>query len=480
MKKMILASLVLLTSIYSASPQELHVAAGQGDLEKVKRILEKDPSQLNMGYGYGAPLHYAARRGHKNVVNYLIKKGADVNLKFGDTSPLFHAAYKEHKDVVETLMLNGADIGFFEAIACGYRGLVVQMISRGEDIGQFHNSGIHPLCRAARFGNKETVCYFIENGIDINMKERGGTNLLHNAAYGGHLELVKYLVDLGVDINAKTKSGETSLDYALYNGHQKVAEFLKEKGALGTASIKHTLKKISDNGYAVFFDGADSNVGIIPGPQGAILIDSGGGFRVGAILNKIAEKDLDVRIKYVINTHIDWDHKGGNAFFEGKSTVINIFNLEEMENKEIIASSTERLKSSYEEIFGKFYKMRFNDEEILLIPAPGTHSASDMLIYFSGSDVLFTGDFLLSTRFQRENETRDEYVERIKKGVDIRINMQNYVPPYPYDIEVMEAITEICPSTTTCVGGHWSIFSMKEVEGYLSLIKKLYSEAVEK
>ena len=93
---------------------------------------------------------------------------------------------------------------------------------------------------------------------------------------------------------------------------------------------------------------------------------------------------------------------------------------------------------------------------------------------------LSTGDFLLSTRFQRENETRDEYVGRIKKGVEFRINTENYILPYPYDIEVMEAITEICPSTTTCVGGHWSIFSMKEVEGYLSLIKKLYSEAVEK
>jgi ankyrin repeat protein len=480
MKKMILASLVLLTSFYSASAQELHVAAGQGDLEKVKRILEKDPSQLNMGYGYGAPIHYAARRGHKDVVNYLIKKGADVNLKFGDTSPLFHAAYKEHKDVVETLMLNGAEIGFFEAIACGYRGLVVQMISEGKNIGQFNNSGIHPLCRAARFGNNETVYYFIENGIDINMKERRGSNLLHNAAFGGQFELVKYLVDLGVDINAKTENGETPLDYALYNGHQKVAKFLKEKGALSTVNIKPKLTKISNNVYAVFFDGADSNVGIIFGPQGAILIDSGGGFRIGEILNEIAEKDLETSIKYVINTHIDWDHNGGNTFFEGKSTIINIFNLEEMENKGIISGSSNRLNSSYEEIFGKYYKMRFNDEEIFLIPAPGTHSASDMLIYFSGSNVLFTGDFLLSTRFQRENKTRDEYVERIKKGVERRINTENYIPPYPYDIEVMEAITEICPSTTTCVGGHWSIFSMKEVEGYLSLIKKLYSEALEK
>ena len=476
MQKATFLSIAFLFLFNSSYAQELHVAAGQGDLEKVKKILKKDSSQLNFGYGYGAPLHYAARRGHKNVVNFLIKKGADINLKLGDTSPLFHAAFKDHKDVVETLMLNGAYIGFFEAIECGYRGIVIQMTSRGEDFNQFNNSGIHPLCRAARYGNKEIVYYFIENGIDVNLAERSGSTLLHNAAFGGQYELVKYLVDLQADINAKTTRGETPLDYALYNGHQKIVKFLKKNGAETTYSIEPKLTRVSENIYAVSFPNrADSNVGLYITPHGAILIDTGGGFQIGEILNEIVEKNHKPKINYVINTHIDWDHIGGNTFYKGKSTIINVFNIDEMLNKGIIHIVNDRLKSNYEEIFGKYYKMTLDGEEIILIPAPGTHSASDMFIYFKNEDVIFTGDILSASLFRKEIESDDEYEKRIKKQVEMSVERGII---NSYDFEVLENIIRICPPTTNCVGGHWKsfTFTMKDVEEYLSIAIEKFNQ----
>jgi ankyrin repeat protein len=70
--------------------EQLHFAAGKGDLEKVKALLAE-------GYPVNAfdealswtPLHCAAKENHTHVVQYLIKAGADVNAheeeKIGNT-----------------------------------------------------------------------------------------------------------------------------------------------------------------------------------------------------------------------------------------------------------------------------------------------------------------------------------------------------------------------------------------------------------
>ena len=59
--------------------EELHFAALEGDVEKVSQL-------LNEGYqpdpfdGLGStPLHYAAKRGHLDVMRLLLAAGADVN-----------------------------------------------------------------------------------------------------------------------------------------------------------------------------------------------------------------------------------------------------------------------------------------------------------------------------------------------------------------------------------------------------------------
>ena len=108
------------------------------------------------------PLHKAAERGHKEVVQLLIESGADQNVvdKRGRTS-LHWAVSKGHKEVVQLLIENGADLNVAD------------------------EEGTTPLHCAARSCNKEMVKLLIERGTDLNVADEGGRTPLHWAAERG-------------------------------------------------------------------------------------------------------------------------------------------------------------------------------------------------------------------------------------------------------------------------------------------------------
>ena len=93
-----------------AADAELLRAVDRGDLESAKKWLKKGANVNAVEKNWGqTPLHKAARKGHKDIVELLIAKGANVNAadKYGET-PLFWAARNGHKDVAELLRKHGA------------------------------------------------------------------------------------------------------------------------------------------------------------------------------------------------------------------------------------------------------------------------------------------------------------------------------------------------------------------------------------
>ena len=52
-------------------------------------------------------MRWAARKGHKDVVELLLKNGADIHAE--NDYALRMAAWNGHKDIVELLLENGAD-----------------------------------------------------------------------------------------------------------------------------------------------------------------------------------------------------------------------------------------------------------------------------------------------------------------------------------------------------------------------------------
>ncbi|KAG2482473.1 hypothetical protein HYH03_018580 [Edaphochlamys debaryana] len=89
-------------------------AAQCGDVAKLRRILARNPQAISGDGGSGGsytPLHYAARAGHLEAVQLLLKSGAPVDAAtrgMGATA-LQRAAGQGHAAVVEALLRAGAD-----------------------------------------------------------------------------------------------------------------------------------------------------------------------------------------------------------------------------------------------------------------------------------------------------------------------------------------------------------------------------------
>ena len=98
---------------------DICTAAHLGDLNRVKALLDQDPSLANRlsdycGYylGSGAPLRNAAAKGHLEIVRLLLARGADPNLPEEGIAPkghaLYAAVYNRHIEVARLLLEHGA------------------------------------------------------------------------------------------------------------------------------------------------------------------------------------------------------------------------------------------------------------------------------------------------------------------------------------------------------------------------------------
>jgi len=89
----------------------IHNATLMGNIKAVKEHIAAG-TDVNVKNEDGwAPLHRAARSGHKEIVGLLVAGGADVNSKnkHGGT-PLRYAAFQGHKETAELLIAKGADV----------------------------------------------------------------------------------------------------------------------------------------------------------------------------------------------------------------------------------------------------------------------------------------------------------------------------------------------------------------------------------
>jgi len=198
-----------------------------------------------------------------------------------------------------------------------------------------------------------------------------------------------------------------------------------------------------------------TNIGVSTGNDGILLVDTG--FKETAKQLRATVQDLSKgKIKYIINTHLHGDHVGGNAICAKNATLIDGHNLDQCMSYGVIFPGNGDLLREAGNGFDPFYSLNFNGETIQIIPYPGVHSDTDLIVYFSSSGVAHMGDLLLTQSFPAVGSNVKGYLDFLKK------------------------IIQVFPKDTIFIGGHGRDFTLDEVKQYrqmlLATIEKVRAE----
>lgn len=197
--------------------QEFMDAATQGDVAKVKEMLQADPT----------------------LAQSKDQNGLSVTLK---------ALYYGKRDVVEVLLDAGVELNIFEAAATGQTERVRALIKDSPElVNSFSSDGFSPLSLSVFFGHPETVDTLLAAGAEVNAPSRETMKLtpLASAMATAQNEIARTLIQHGANVNAKAESDLTPLHTAAARGNIEAATLLLEHGADIDATTTDGKKPIS-------------------------------------------------------------------------------------------------------------------------------------------------------------------------------------------------------------------------------------------
>jgi glyoxylase-like metal-dependent hydrolase (beta-lactamase superfamily II) len=158
--------------------------------------------------------------------------------------------------------------------------------------------------------------------------------------------------------------------------------------------------KVQGNVYMLV--GAGANVAVQIGDEGVVVVDTGNAQNRDKVLAAIRQLS-DKTIRWIINTHPDADHTGGNETISQAGMTVNGNPAAIIGNEKALARMSQAGRPSAEWPLNTFFEemrdFHFNGEAIFLYHYPGAHTDGDVFVYFRGSDVVVSGDLFMTTTY---------------------------------------------------------------------------------
>lgn len=209
-----------------SADHRVHAAATRGDVGEVRRLLDADPTLVELGDTSGAsPLHRAVRGGSHDLVALLLDRGANVHAFQGAARGLASGQWRDIQaidlaiwcgggpdagvQIARLLVTRGATYDLTVAAALGDAEQVRHMLDAEPGrIMEKRPSGRRPLSAAVHFGREDIVRLLLKRGADPTWEEPTAPKglSLHDAARAGNRALVELLLAHGADPNSSVDS----------------------------------------------------------------------------------------------------------------------------------------------------------------------------------------------------------------------------------------------------------------------------------
>lgn len=250
--------------------REIHQAVLDGNIDLVKKYLDKGVEPDLYQNGGVSPLCLAATENRREIAELLINYGANVNQGLSEedgVNPLLCAAIANHLEFVQMLL----------------------------DYG-----GIKELHLAALQGDINVLRGFLsQKSFQINSKRNGGMTPLHLAAIGGHREITEFLLNNGAFIDFSTVASQTALHQAVKFNRPEVVELLIDRGAdpnRALALLTATGQNYSDMTRLLIGKGVDINYQINGLHKAALIEAATKGFVEMATI--LLDSGAEINIKF--------------------------------------------------------------------------------------------------------------------------------------------------------------------------------------
>ncbi|NWZ85026.1 ESPN protein, partial [Poecile atricapillus] len=227
----------------------LHLAARFGHHEVIDWLLRFGGSDPTAATNTGAlPVHYAAVKGDFPSLRLLLghcPSTLSAQTKTGAT-PLYLACQEGHLEIIQYLVQDcGADpharaydgmTPLHAAAQMGHNTVIVWLMSfTTVSLSERDAEGATAMHFAASRGHAKVLSWLLLHGGEITADGWGGTPL-HDAAENGELECCQILVVNGADLSIRDQDGYTAADLADYNGHSHCAQYLR---TVENMSVEH-------------------------------------------------------------------------------------------------------------------------------------------------------------------------------------------------------------------------------------------------
>ncbi|MFC1480813.1 MBL fold metallo-hydrolase [Candidatus Neomarinimicrobiota bacterium] len=226
-----------------------------------------------------------------------------------------------------------------------------------------------------------------------------------------------------------------------------LAVFISTASAQFPYTVEAT--EVAPNIYMMHHDlgGMEVNSVVMLGDEGTLFVDTGTNVNVDSFREALKSINAGAP-EYIINTHAHTDHTGGNMAFGDTPIIIGhavIRDRLRAGNYQLLEYPDHSLPSV---TFTEPISLYYNGEEIKIIPIPGAHDNNDAFVYFTKSNVVYTGDVVYGLMFLT---------------TDGQGNPLNYAA-------AVAKIIEVIPDDAVVIPGHGRLVTMAEVKAYHDML----------